>query len=342
MKEELLEILCEPGTHAPLKLKATESRDGEVWAGVLLSEQTGAEYPVRDGILRFVPASNYTDSLGLQWNRFSKVQMDSASGAGDSRRRFECETRWTPDLVSGRWVLDGGCGCGRFAEVAAAMGARVLALDYSSAVDAARRNLGHLPNVHYVQADLLAPPLRPQSLPFAYSIGVIQHTPDPPRVLASILGLLAPGGRFAFTIYARRWYTKLNTKYLIRPVTKRMDPARLLRGIERAMPVLFPLTDVLFRVPLLGKVARFVIPVANYVNKKDSQLGGGALRGGRPRHVRHAVAGLRLADDGRGSPRRLPAAGRRRVHVPHNGAHQRRGIGLRRDGARRPDGGRRA
>jgi hypothetical protein len=41
----------------------------------------------------------------------------------------------------------------------------------------------------------------------------------------------------------------------------------LLRAIERGMPVLFPVTDRLFRVPLLGRVAQFVIPVATYVGE---------------------------------------------------------------------------
>ena len=33
------------------------------------------------------------------------------------------------------------------------------------------------------------------------------------------------------------------------------------------MPILFPLTNVLFRLPLVGKVFMFAIPLANYVNE---------------------------------------------------------------------------
>jgi hypothetical protein len=42
---------------------------------------------------------------------------------------------------------------------------------------------------------------------------------------------------------------------------------KLLRAVERIMPIAFPLTDALFRVPILGELARFLIPVANYVEK---------------------------------------------------------------------------
>jgi hypothetical protein len=38
------------------------------------------------------------------------------------------------------------------------------------------------------------------------------------------------------------------------------------------MPVLFPLTEVLFRLPLVGRVFSFIIPVANYVNEPDLSL----------------------------------------------------------------------
>jgi SAM-dependent methyltransferase len=267
MKEELLDVLAEPGTGAPLELQVQESREGAVWEGSLRSAETGKVYPIRRGIPRFVPETNYADSFGLQWNLFSRVQMDSATGADYSRKRFEGETQWTGEQLRGQWVLDGGCGCGRFSEIAAQKGARVIAMDFSAAVDAAAENLRSFPNVHCVQGDLLQPPIRPGSLAHAFSIGVLQHTPDPGGAFRSILRLLAPGGCFALTMYARRWYTKLNAKYLVRPVTRRL-PQRVLLGLIRGtMPVLFPVTDVLFRLPVAGKFAQFVIPVANYVGK---------------------------------------------------------------------------
>jgi SAM-dependent methyltransferase/uncharacterized protein YbaR (Trm112 family) len=270
MKHELLAVLAEPGTGAPLELHATETRDGGVWEGTLRPVGgSGRDYPIRAGIPRFVPHDGYTGSFGLQWNLFSTVQLDGANGASYSRRRFESETRWSRDDLQGKWVLDGGCGCGRFAEIAAGLGARVIAMDYSTAVDAAARNLAAHPDVHLIQGNLLEPPIRAGSLDFAYCIGVLQHTPDPREALRQTTRLLAPGGRFAYTIYARRWYTKLNAKYLLRPITKRMPPTLLLRMVRGVMPVLFPVTEVLFRIPRLGKVAKFTIPVANYVEKSE-------------------------------------------------------------------------
>jgi SAM-dependent methyltransferase/uncharacterized protein YbaR (Trm112 family) len=269
MKAEFLELLCDPATGADLQLIDPQVDGDEIVEGALRSSETGRNYPIVSGIPRFVPADNYCDSFGLQWNKYRKVQLDSANGYTFSKQRFENEVDWTAAQLDGQWVLDGGCGAGRFAEIAANYGAKVIALDFSTAVDAAAKNLGSLPNVHYIQGDLLNPPLKKQCLGFAYSLGVLQHTPDPCRALACILSLLGDGGRFAFTIYGRRWYTKLYSKYLCRPVTRRMPPQLLLRTIESVMPVAFPVTDLLFRVPALGKISQFAIPIANYVDKTD-------------------------------------------------------------------------
>src|SRR6185369_2485057 len=115
--------------------------------------------------------------------------------------------------LKGRWVLDAGCGAGRFAEIAASRGADLVALDYSSAVEAAAETLRRFPNADVVQGNMLEPPFRPGSFQFAYSIGVIQHTPDPPRAIDRVVRCVAPGGRFGMAIYGRRPWPKLNGKY---------------------------------------------------------------------------------------------------------------------------------
>jgi SAM-dependent methyltransferase len=227
-----------------------------------------------------VSSDNYAHSFGTQWNKFRAVQIDSETLISHSRARFDDETGWPQDSLEGKWVLDAGCGAGRFAEIAAERGAELVALDYSSAVDAARATLARFPNADVVQGSILEPPLRAASVNFAYCIGVVQHTPDRNAAITQVVRTVAPGGAYCFTIYARQPWTKLNAKYLVRPITKRLPEHVLLSAIERSMPVLFPLTDVLFRVPVFGKVAKFAIPVANYPGDKLS---------GREQRYREAV-----------------------------------------------------
>ena len=166
MRTEFIEILRCPQTGQPLLLEEATYRDGQIHSGWLIASGGRHRYPVRDSIPRFVPESNYADNFGLQWNTFRKTQLDSHSGHPISADRFWKTVGWRPEDVSGQWVLDAGCGAGRFAEVALQAGANVVALDYSSAVDACRANLGHYPNLHVVQGDILALPFPRDRFPF--------------------------------------------------------------------------------------------------------------------------------------------------------------------------------
>lgn len=269
MHETLLEVLAEPGTRSPLRPEAVGGAGPGIDEGWLVSEATDRRYRIRGGIARFVDDQAYAGSFGLQWQRFREVQLDSATGRRYSRGRFDAELGWTEAELRGKWVLDAGCGAGRFAEVAAGRGARLVALDISEAVEAARSTLAAFPAADVVQGSVLEPPFRAGVFDFAYCIGVIQHTPDPEAALARIVECVRPGGSFGFSIYARRPWTKLNAKYLVRPLTRRLPDSTLLGAIERAMPVLFPIADRVFRVPLLGRAARFAIPLAVYVDRPD-------------------------------------------------------------------------
>jgi SAM-dependent methyltransferase len=268
MHRGLLDVLVEPVTQNPLRVEVVKTEGDRIWEGRLVCDSSGKTYPVTRGIPRFAEATNYTESFGWQWNRFRGVQIDTETGAYHSRQRFDSEAGWTEADLAGKWVLDAGCGAGRFAEVAAARGARLVAVDFSSAVDAAAETLRQFDNVDLVQASIHELPFANACFDFAYCIGVIQHTPDPPHAVQAVVRTVKPGGRFCFTIYGRRPWTKLSGKYLVRPVTKRMPKDVLLRAIETVMPVAFPLTDALFRMPLVGRLARFALPISNYVDRE--------------------------------------------------------------------------
>ncbi len=270
MRLSLLQILACPRCHSALAASANGKpiSDGDISDGELRCTNCDQRWPILRGIPRFVPAGNYASSFGLQWNTFRAEQLDSLNGTDLSTRRFFSETDWKPATLDGKWVLDAGCGAGRFLDVSSQTGAQVVGLDLSDAVDAAAQSLAGRANVHLVQASLYEMPFKPGIFDACYCIGVIQHTPDPQRSLAVLPSVLRPGGRIAVTIYEKRRFSKLYSKYWLRPFTKRMDKQRLLTTIRAAMPLLFPLTDVLFRLPRLGRLFRFAIPVANYTDER--------------------------------------------------------------------------
>ena len=100
-------------------------------------------------------------------------------------------------------MLDAGCGMGRYLRVAAEAGARVVGLDLSVAVVAARAMTADLPGVAVVRGDLLRPPFAPGRFDHIYALGVLDHTPDPRAAFLALARLLKPGGRIAIWVYPR-------------------------------------------------------------------------------------------------------------------------------------------
>ncbi|MFA5148831.1 MAG: methyltransferase domain-containing protein [Candidatus Omnitrophota bacterium] len=262
MNKKLMEILACPECHGGLK-------EAE---GALLCGDCGKAYPVVRGIPRFVESQNYASSFGYQWNKFTAEQLDSYNGTNCSEKRLYSETGWSKDWMEGKWILDAGCGAGRFLDVASKSKAFTVGIDISNSVEGAQRYLKGRDNVFLVQASIYKLPFRDSTFDGLYCIGVIQHTPDPAKTLGSLPRVLKKGGKIAVTIYEKRRWTLFCGKYLVRPLTKRMNKKTLLFMIRLLMPVIFPITEVLFRIGGLNKLFAFVIPVANYVDNKQLSI----------------------------------------------------------------------
>lgn len=266
MHLELLQFLRCPHSGSPLTLEEPLVHEGRVREGWLRSERSERRYPIRGFIPRFVPESGYLDNFGWQWNKFRRTQLDSHSGQPISTARFWMATGWSAADLNGSWVLDLGCGAGRFAEVALQAGAKVVAVDYSSAVTACYENLSHYPNLHVVQADIYHLPLRIAAFPYVYSLGVLQHTPDVRKAFHALPPMLLPGGagRLCVDFYERSWKSRMLPRYWLRPITKRIDKLRLFRMLERSVPTLLKVSDGIGRIPAVGPLARRLVPVANH------------------------------------------------------------------------------
>jgi SAM-dependent methyltransferase len=223
-----------------------------------------AQYPIIAFVPRFVPSENYSSSFGFQWNRFRHTQLDSFTGQPITRDRFFAQSGWSAKEMAGRWTLDVGCGAGRFAEVSLDAGARVVAVDYSSAVDACRQNLGSHPRLDIVQADVYRLPFRRQRFDFVYCMGVLQHTPDVHAAFAALVDQVAPGGRIVVDVYPQLVLNIVWPKYWLRPITKRMPAERLFSLVSRMVDVLWPVSLALGRAPGIGRKLRHALPIANY------------------------------------------------------------------------------
>ncbi|NUN94050.1 MAG: methyltransferase domain-containing protein [Verrucomicrobiae bacterium] len=265
MKHTLLPWLACPTCHAALKEETRVERDGEIEEGSLLCGGCGAVFPITEGIPRFVASDEYASSFGHQWNRYAELQLDSRNGTRFSEERFRSITEWTREDLCGKLVLDVGCGSGRFAEIALADGAEVIALDLSRAVDACRRNLRAHPKLHVIQASIYDLPFRDGLFDVVYSIGVIQHTPDPHQAVQRIAAKVALNGRIGLWIYELSWKALVGTvgfKYLLRPMTRRCSISTIERWAAFLERLCRPITRWGRRHGLLGKIAMRMLPVS--------------------------------------------------------------------------------
>jgi ubiquinone/menaquinone biosynthesis C-methylase UbiE len=216
----------------------------------------GATFPIIDGVGRFVASEHYTGSFGYQWNTFAQAQLDSANGTRRSRDTFVEKTGLSLESLRGKRVLDAGCGMGRFAEVCIEAGADVHAIDLSTAVEAAARNLGHHPNVSFYQADIMNLPFPDGTFDIVYSIGVLHHTPDTKRAFLGLSRLVKAGGLIVIWVYS----TIPNYVFggeLLRLLTPRLPKPLLLKMSKVAIPLYH-----VHRLPVVGRVSTALLPTS--------------------------------------------------------------------------------
>jgi len=233
----------------------------EVEDGRLVCPACRSSFAIRRGIPRFVGAdASQFKNFGFQWQRWRTIQIDRLSGHGLSERRFFADSRWEAAWLKDKWILDAGCGAGRFADVVALHGANVVACDISEAVDAARETLVvHGSRVAVLQASIDALPLRAGVFDGVYCMGVIQHTPDPPRTMRALPRYLKPGGRLVYNFYEAGWRARAQVvKYGLRLITPHL-PASATLALSRALVAMFfPLSAWLSKIRYVRQINHFL------------------------------------------------------------------------------------
>lgn len=277
MREAHLEILRCPQSGQRLRLANVQYDGDRIKEGLLMEPTSGRKFPIVNFIPRFVSANNYTASFGFEWNCHSRTQQDQYSGQDISRKRFEAETRWEKNMT-GQYILEAGCGAGRFTGFAAESGATVVSFDFSSAIDANYRNHGFRENVLFVQADICAMPFEKNFFDKIFCLGVLQHTPDPKKSFFSLVEALRPGGKIVTDIYIKdiiHWL--LHTKTYVRPLTARMDPEKLYRGVKTYIDFMWPVAKLIRKIPgKIGQAINWRLLVADFYrvipNADDAML----------------------------------------------------------------------
>jgi arsenite methyltransferase len=276
VRSELVEILRDPVDGEQLTLEATERNDGEIVTGSL--HGNAREYAIRAAIPRFVELEDEgqaqtQSSFGFKWTKRDSFGSEGMQkelhgwlldrygfASGDDMREY---------FASRGRILDAGCGAG-FATSAWMQdgwndaGAEWIGADISQAIDVARDRLGTFGGTHFVQADVLHLPFRPESFDVVFSEGVLHHTPSTERALKSLVPLLRPGGELMVYVYAKKAPIREFTDDYVRDRLAALSPAeaweqlRPLTKLGRALAELETEVEVPEDVPLLGiKAGRY-------------------------------------------------------------------------------------
>ena len=228
-------------------LKCLECNNGnQTWSENFIEcSSCGKKTKIKNGIPRYVDGT-YHSNFGLQWNKFSTVQLDSFNGSDESEKRLLTQSKLCPDDFYGKTILEVGAGNGRFTEVFLKYGATVLAVDYSSAIDANWRNHkksveeGHL---LLIQGDLFNLPLKESSFDIVFCYGVIQHTGNNQRAILELSKFPKKKGRLLMDIYSTSIKDFNPLIYLIRPFFSllKVDDNRRLEIVENFVRKVFPI-----------------------------------------------------------------------------------------------------
>lgn len=147
--------------------------------------------PTRAAITRYYPAS---------YSPYRRAIQDERSGVMRwMRRRKIVKRRQAVERRVSRLpgdLLDAGCSTGIFMDEMRSAGWRVIGIEISAETAAyARRRLG----LDVIQGDLPGAGLAPESFDAVTMFDVLEHTYDPPAVLAWVWRVLRPGGVAALT-----------------------------------------------------------------------------------------------------------------------------------------------
>src|SRR3989338_1388452 len=226
MKLQFLNFLQCPDCRNSLELSIFREEDflcKEIIEGILRCQNCKKSFPIIEGIPRFVPnASSIFPEFFKKHPQVLKEigeEKDFEKVHGETQRKFGMEwlkypgslpedqkifleeTQIPEDEWKGKWVLDAGCGMGRYARVAHHLGAEVVALDLGPALirlwDLAKQSK----RLHLVQGNLLQIPLKFKSFDIVYSLGVVHHTPSAEQSVKNLGELVKPQGQMTIWVY---------------------------------------------------------------------------------------------------------------------------------------------
>jgi uncharacterized protein YbaR (Trm112 family) len=213
MKERLLELLACPECRGAISLtEISEKENAEIITGRFVCGDCAAGFPIVRGVPRFAALdaieedkAKTAENFGWQWTNFTQEDPKYAEQFLGWLKPVQ------PEFFKDKIVIEGGCGKGRHTKLAAEWGAKeIVGVDLGDGVESAFQLTKHLPNAHIVQADIFKLPFK-RAFDYAFSVGVLHHTPDPKKSFVSLSSKVKAGGHISAWVYGaenNEWITR--------------------------------------------------------------------------------------------------------------------------------------
>ncbi len=198
------------------------------------------------------------DTLNETKNTYSLLWQQSDS-AVPRRWHFNAMQDVIPEpIVRGKIGIEVGSGCGYDTYIMARNNpsVKIFSMDMSDGIYKTKKLTSSLGNVCPVRCSALNIPVKERVFDFAYSFGVLHHTPDPKKALSEIARVLKKDSPAFLYLYEDHLenpikFAALKIVSAIRAITVRMPPKALYILSCMMSPVVF----LIFTVPakILGK-----------------------------------------------------------------------------------------
>ena len=140
---------------------------------------------------------NVIESFGEEWSKFNHFDHEEIKRIGD-----EYFDILNPILdKSSTYLIDLGCGTGRWSKYLAPRVKSIEAMDPSKAIYSASKLLKSEKNVRLIQSTIDNIPFPDETFDIAASIGVLHHIPDTQKAMRSCVEKVKLGGYFYVYLY---------------------------------------------------------------------------------------------------------------------------------------------
>lgn len=222
----------------------------------------------------------YAEKYAIGSKDFFKVAM---------KYRYEIYAPWLKHLiegldVSGKKVLEIGCGMGMDLLQFAKKGAKVVGVDLVARHIKLANRLFEIEKINsedyrIFQADAEDLPLTGRTFDLVYSFGVLHHTPNIERAIDEIWRILKPDGRIIIGLYHKNswhyWFNLLFVKGIIKRELNKKSISQILSQTEFTRSGIEPLVRVYSRrdcVRLFRKFADVKIKIFHFTGEQIPKL----------------------------------------------------------------------